>query len=175
MKAERKSHAKPVGQQKMACSTAFSPGLQISVKSPLSHRYHIIAMTGYLYKSLVGSDNIRLIHLKAGDFEAPIEDKIITASLSEGPDYCALSYAWGSDEKPSTLVVDEGDVAITASLNSALKSLRSSTESVVLWADVVCLQVDEYRRKHLGNLRFGPLFYEGFRLCPVKTNQNWRK
>lgn len=64
------------------------------------------------------------------------------------PHYEALSYAWGSDQKPHHLIVDGGHgctrLPITDSLMTALRHLRRPDESRKLWIDAVCINQSDH-------------------------------
>ena len=64
-------------------------------------------MRPYEYLSLNGKDQIRLLHLLPGSASTEIRIKIETVTLSADPfpQYEALSYAWGSAETLSSIVV----------------------------------------------------------------------
>lgn len=57
--------------------------------------------------------------------------------------YEALSYVWGSDQKPHHLIVESGhdctQLPVTDSLMAALRHLRRPNESRKLWVDAVCI------------------------------------
>lgn len=56
------------------------------------------------------------------------------------PLYEALSYAWGSGEKPHVIHFRDGSYArITASLHTALQHLRYTNMPRLLWADALCI------------------------------------
>jgi Heterokaryon incompatibility protein (HET) len=57
--------------------------------------------------------------------------------------YEALSYVWGSSDKPEHIFVDGKVLAITASLYTALHHLRDRIFPRVLWIDAVCINQGE--------------------------------
>jgi hypothetical protein len=82
----------------------------------------------------------------------------------------------GDVHDSTTLKISDKTLSITKSLEKMLQHLRLPSKigytardhdpSVPhrLWTDAICLYLDRYRTKHRGNLRFGPLYFEGFRL-----------
>ncbi|KAH8777850.1 heterokaryon incompatibility protein [Diaporthe sp. PMI_573] len=61
--------------------------------------------------------------------------------------YEAVSYVWGSDQKPHHLTVEDGEgcsqIAVTDSLMTALRHLRRPNESRRLWIDAVCINQND--------------------------------
>lgn len=63
--------------------------------------------------------------------------------------YQALSYVWGDTSDTVSLDVDGSEACITRSLDSALRGIRHHSDSVVLWADGICInQNDPQERSH---------------------------
>jgi len=100
----------------------------------------------YTYKPLK-LQQIRLWELLPGNDDDAIEGVVRHISISEGPKFCAISYAWGPALKPFNLHTAEGNIFLTSSLHAALKRLRSATESTFLWADAICIdQANMYEK-----------------------------
>lgn len=98
----------------------------------------------YQYSQLLGSGNIRLLRLLPhGDKSAPLQCQLIDypiLELEEGPHmYEALSYVWGSSEKPHTICVNGNAMAITANLHEVLLRLRDRLIERILWIDAICI------------------------------------
>jgi hypothetical protein len=105
-------------------------------------------LSSYVYKPLQGLNSIRILTL-CSISEAGVECTIeqIDVYQSTGT-YQALSYVWGSEEKPFRAVVREskggkilGSVSLTTNLNSALHDIWNAEEleSKVLWIDQICI------------------------------------
>ncbi|KAH9219328.1 heterokaryon incompatibility protein-domain-containing protein [Leptodontidium sp. 2 PMI_412] len=66
--------------------------------------------------------------------------------------YTALSYTWGSPEKPCTIVIDNQKFNITKNLEDAMRNLRRKTDSEAaprLWIDSLCIdQSSDQERGH---------------------------
>ncbi|KAL5315747.1 hypothetical protein ACEPPN_016617 [Leptodophora sp. 'Broadleaf-Isolate-01'] len=66
--------------------------------------------------------------------------------------YTALSYTWGSPEKPCTIVIDNQKFNITKNLEDAMRNLRRKTDSEAaprLWIDSLCIdQSSDQERSH---------------------------
>lgn len=63
-------------------------------------------------------------------------------------DYCALSYAWGSADRPYTIQLHQNSfVPITASLYQALQHFRGTQTVTPLWADALCINQADNEEK----------------------------
>ncbi|KAK1240067.1 hypothetical protein MKX08_007509 [Trichoderma sp. CBMAI-0020] len=98
----------------------------------------------YQYSQLPSSGNIRLLRLLPhGDRYAPLQCQLFDYPLQEledGPHmYEALSYVWGSSEKPYTIYINENSMDITANLHEVLVRLRDRVIERVLWIDAICI------------------------------------
>jgi hypothetical protein len=110
-------------------------------------------MAKYAYQPLTGKPgarSIRLIELQPGADNDPIKCNITHASLDDNPEYCAVSYCWGDASDPVSISCNpEGNtLAITKSLNEALRNFRYPYGSQLLWADSICINqadLDERR------------------------------
>lgn len=117
-------------------------------------------------------DETRILELKPADFDEPLEGSLHIVkidfayptvdrfqrttnhaiSLAEaGPFwYTALSYTWGAPIFNDQFCLENNIILqITSSLASALKHLRSKTDSVFLWIDQICInQADILEKQH---------------------------
>ena len=130
-------------------------GLQTSNvvdRAQLPHLHSTVATVAYEYKELRDAEkNIRILTLENGHYDHPLRATISEASLADAPQYGALSYCWGSSEKPYTIEVRDKQreplqplssprtLAITESLSLALRRLRQPSAHIRLWADAVCI------------------------------------
>ncbi|KAF7541472.1 hypothetical protein G7054_g545 [Neopestalotiopsis clavispora] len=102
-------------------------------------------MTFHYHYSALPEGNIRLLSLlpHGGDKYAPIECELLHYPLLDqdnGPGlYEALSYAWGSSDKPEQICIDKHNVPVTASLHAALHSLRNRSLPRIIWVDAICI------------------------------------
>jgi hypothetical protein len=120
----------------------------------------------YLYQPLKADPpEMRLITLLPGPFSSQVQATLSTAPLHDPVSYEAISYAWGDPFTTAPILLDGIEFPITVNLESALRHFRLEEKSRLLWADAICLYVDRYQRKYHRNLRFGPLFSEGFRFA----------
>lgn len=145
-------------------------------------------MRRYKYLSLKGKDQIRLLHLLPGSASTEIRIKIATVTLSadQFPQYEALSYAWGSAENPSSVVVTvdhayesksrahslekivnsstSRGISVTKNLAEALPFLRNATKPRTLWIDAICIDQSNGKEKGEQVSRMGEIFKSSSRV-----------
>jgi hypothetical protein len=76
-----------------------------------------------------------------------------------------IQYSGSSFSVKAPISLSQSTFGVTENLFAALRSLRREIAARRIWIDAICLYVDRYQRKYHINLRFGPLFSEGFRFC----------
>jgi hypothetical protein len=99
----------------------------------------------YNYERLNDPERIRTLALQAISNDI-VECTIHQISVWEGC-YQALSYVWGSEEKPFYALVRDakgerlGQIPLTKNLNNALRDLWNAEEitSKVFWIDQICI------------------------------------
>lgn len=109
-----------------------------------------------VYNSLMGSDEVRLLHLDAYDnVSQPLHGCLMPTRLSQRPEYVALSYTWADQNGDRTLCdrIFLGNAwtpfAITSNCAAALRRLRSSGSTRVIWIDAICIdQANNGERSH---------------------------
>lgn len=74
-----------------------------------------------------------------GAENALIECDIHTVSLSDVPQYEALSYVWGAPESQIPILVSGKEQKVTKNLHDALVRLRLASEKRMLWIDQLCI------------------------------------
>lgn len=125
----------------------------------------------YKYEPLRGPDDIRLLDIHPGAAEDPIVISLRAASLSENPDFEALSYVWGDPTATREVLCrgknDNGaTLGVTANLFDALAQLRRPDRPRALWADAVCIHqadLDEKARQ----IQIMHRIYRACRRCAV--------
>ncbi|KAF2662627.1 HET-domain-containing protein [Lophiostoma macrostomum CBS 122681] len=101
-----------------------------------------------LYSPL-GEGQIRLLRLHPGQSQDVVNTTLLAVDLAEAPPYEALSYAWGSFQERSSLLIDGNPVEIHSGLFDAIHTLRSPTSERLIWADAICInQYDMEERNH---------------------------
>lgn len=82
----------------------------------------------------------RLIKLLPSKSPAkPISCEILHVSLSDAPDYEALSYTWGGQNADCVMYCKDKRLLVTRNLFLALARLRMPDDSRLIWADAVCI------------------------------------
>jgi Heterokaryon incompatibility protein (HET) len=111
-------------------------------------------MPEYLYSPILQPDSIRLLQLLC-----PKEDlKNLRCKLFEYPlrnrdhpsyPYEALSYVWGSENKPQSIIIDDQNLSVTQNLYTLLLRLQDPICSRIIWVDAICInQKDEKEKVH---------------------------
>ncbi|KAM0328166.1 hypothetical protein ACHAQA_005573 [Verticillium albo-atrum] len=76
--------------------------------------------------------------------DAEIKSEIFLGSLVGPDDFEALSYTWGTLENPATIWVQSRVRQVTQNLAAALRRMRDTNNTRVLWVDALCInQADE--------------------------------
>ena len=108
-------------------------------------------MNRFTYNELASetvSQTIRLVELHPGKMEDPLRCSIRTTSLTENPDYEAISYCWGPDHEVDKVVCnDETYLPLNQSLSSALRHFRPDQKPRLLWADAICINQSDADEK----------------------------
>ena len=61
--------------------------------------------------------------------------------------YEALSYVWGSENKPRSIVIGNQKLPITQNLYAALSRLQYRSYSRLLWIDAICIDQTDVKEK----------------------------
>lgn len=109
-----------------------------------------------VYDSLMGTDEVRLLHLDAYDnVSQPLHGCLKPTRLSQRPEYVALSYTWADQNGDRTLCdrIFLGNAwtpfAITSNCAAALRRVRSRGSTRVIWIDAICIdQANNGERSH---------------------------
>jgi tetratricopeptide (TPR) repeat protein len=82
---------------------------------------------------------IRLVSIKKGRREDPLEAHLIDASTTKFQDCEALSYVLGSLKALAPILLHGHEFETTQNLRTALLYLRSETKDRILWIDAICI------------------------------------
>ncbi|KAE8317945.1 heterokaryon incompatibility protein-domain-containing protein [Aspergillus transmontanensis] len=101
----------------------------------------------YLYSPLP-EGYIRLLRLMPHqDKHAPIQCRLFDYPLHNSAigthRYEALSYVWGSPEKPYSILLDKDCLSVTTNLYAALLHLRDRFIERVIWIDAICINQND--------------------------------
>lgn len=98
--------------------------------------------------ALTGSGNenaIRLLRVRPGRFEDPLECDLVTVPLNSDLEYIALSYSWGEYKKSYGIVLNgRANFWITESAFHAIRRFRALCGRHIvpnsLWIDAICIK-----------------------------------
>ncbi|KAI0456681.1 heterokaryon incompatibility protein-domain-containing protein [Xylaria acuta] len=91
--------------------------------------------------------SIRLLILLKGSHRDPVRCRLEHVSLTDEPEYEALSYTWGDSSATQPIQVNDDPRPVTRNLVSALQHLRHEDHDRYLWVDAVCInQADTAER-----------------------------
>lgn len=126
------------------------------------------AVSAYCY-SLLPDGFIRLLRLMPHrDEHAPIQCQLFDYPLldsGKGPHlYEALSYVWGSGEKPRRVFTDEGYLRVTNNLHAALLHLRDRSLARIIWVDAICMNQEDKGEKGEQILRMAEIYSRASRV-----------
>jgi hypothetical protein len=98
------------------------------------------------------STNVRIIevlHDDEAELNSPISCQIHIVSLSDSPDFLALSYVWGPEAPTETIILDGKPFTVRLNLWNFLAEFRRSTSHGFLWIDALCInQLNIKERNH---------------------------
>jgi Heterokaryon incompatibility protein (HET) len=101
----------------------------------------------YHYSPLPGPGSIRLLRLMPPDKNARIQCQLFDYPIQETGEraclYEALSYVWGSSDKPHSISIGRYYLPITANLYAALLHLRDQLIERIIWIDAICINQDD--------------------------------
>ena len=100
----------------------------------------------YQYAPLPPGDTFRVLALKPGSSDEPLQCSLRTATIA-GAEYEAISYVWGSDIKDQRMLCESRTMNITTNLHEALRTLRKEDNIRYLWADSICINQDDPAEK----------------------------
>jgi hypothetical protein len=106
-----------------------------------------ISQSHYSYRKLENNQSIRLIALMPCtklDTDQRLKCNLEVVELAANPSYAALSYTWGENVFPETLICDNGVLKITKNVHAALSRFRLPNRHLYIWVDAVCInQADD--------------------------------
>lgn len=112
-------------------------------------------MSTELYSNtpLAGENSIRILSIaSANSLQDAIVGTLSAVSLSEKPEYQALSYTWGPPFEGQTLedekiTINDQVLLVTGNLSNALKRLREAGMANRLWIDAICIDQKSEKEK----------------------------
>jgi ankyrin repeat protein len=123
----------------------------------------IMAFSGY---KLLNPNCFRLLRVLKGTTD-PISCELSQHTLEpnySGPDFGAVSYAWGGQAKPCEIILDGIKVAVTMNMYLALKDLRQPTNDRILWIDAVCIDQSNEKEQSQQVQQMGSIYSKAERV-----------
>lgn len=113
-------------------------------------------MDQYRYSPLSKPENIRLLQLlpiKEGDpkkLRCQLHEYALQGSDNASHLYEALSYVWGSEEKPQSIIIEDNlELKITQNLYTVLFRLRNYSFPRIIWVDAICInQLEDTEKQY---------------------------
>lgn len=101
----------------------------------------------YRYLPLQDTRNIRVLDVSPGEHGNEIHFALREVKLEESGLYHALSYVWGPPIFSETIFSANGYLKTTLSLYAALQRFRAPDQTVVFWADAVCINQEDLQER----------------------------
>jgi hypothetical protein len=112
-----------------------------------------------LYNSLNAEKNeIRLLDIRPGKFDAPIQCDIRHTSLTSNLNFTALSYTWGDPNVRKPIQINRQSLDVTLNLYNALHHMRSLHEVRTFWIDAICINQDDLEERAAQVLRMCDIY-----------------
>lgn len=92
------------------------------------------------------TSEIRLLKLHAGDGWNILKADLISVSISEAPQFEAISYRWASGEDVPILL-DNYRFLVSGEVHEILRTLRYQHEDRLLWLDSICIDQNNINEK----------------------------
>jgi hypothetical protein len=101
-----------------------------------------------IYKPLKAGE-IRVVKLHpAAELRNDLHCSLETVQLSQKPQYEALSYVWGNQNDPETIILNGHEFKVTQNLNAALRHLRRPDSERLLWIDALTINQSDTLEKN---------------------------
>ncbi|KAM0723418.1 hypothetical protein Q7P37_000404 [Cladosporium fusiforme] len=130
-------------------------------KSPPSHAAIDALPDLFRYPVLRNSKTgIRLAHIQPGSGSRAIAIDLVEDFVT-GPDrtsYDALSYAWGGGDREKNVFCNGKRLPVTQTLWEALNRFRHPSDTVVIWADCICVCQERVRERNAQVKMMGDIF-----------------
>jgi hypothetical protein len=109
-----------------------------------------LSFTGFRHEPLPDSQAyIRLLEILQGDFKDQIVCRLTTWSIDTAPSYYALSYTWGEQTSPVSIVINSKPLEVRANCAYMLQQAFASEASRYFWVDAICIdQASNQEKNH---------------------------
>ncbi|EKG20898.1 Heterokaryon incompatibility [Macrophomina phaseolina MS6] len=127
----------------------------------------VSGFSGFPSHARIEDDEIRLLRLfLANGRSDQLCCTVITARRTQAPAYEALSYEWGSTERPKSIIMNGSRVQIGRNLWDALHAIVSDAKECapMLWVDALCIDQFNNIEKFQQVAQMGPIYREARRV-----------
>ncbi|KAI0517979.1 heterokaryon incompatibility protein-domain-containing protein [Xylaria bambusicola] len=107
---------------------------------------------------------IRLLGLHPGHSTDEIRCTLRTVTFDQNPKFEALSYVWGDPKDTREIIVDDQPFQATVNLEAALRALRKSKKTRVLWVDAICINQQDIDEKNVQVGRMHLIYPRAYRV-----------
>ena len=91
----------------------------------------------------------RLLELQPGSVDDPLVANLSTYETEKAPPYEAVSYVWGTLKSTQSLLCNQHRMVMTVNLEAALRRIRLTDKSRLIWVDAICInQGNDRERSH---------------------------
>ncbi|KAE8442775.1 hypothetical protein EG329_002863 [Mollisiaceae sp. DMI_Dod_QoI] len=101
-----------------------------------------------VYRKRLTSSEIRLIEVHPGGEPSAVQCSTFIVPKGDLPDYEALSYVWGSQDDPKTIILDDVAWHVTPNLYCALLHLHFSDRSRIIWIDALAINQTDLEERN---------------------------
>lgn len=108
--------------------------------------------------------SIQLINRHKGQITDPLRCSLAVLKPEEVGKFQALSYVWGSQEHPSSIILGRQRFFVTRNLAEALTELRSQSSNQVVWVDALCISQSDYLERNEHVLRMHEIYAKAERV-----------
>jgi Heterokaryon incompatibility protein (HET) len=146
-RGSRTSICKPVVKSSSLSPSTILPPMVLPGEYDLNNtRAMLVNLDSYQHLPL-GSNAIRVLGiLPSLSYSAPIRITLQQAILEETL-YAALSYVWGEPKDKVPIEIDGKFIHVTKNCQAALRALRHSMDTKIVWVDAICINQDNSEEK----------------------------
>ena len=113
------------------------------------------------FTTLPSTSSVRIIYLVAAENkDDPLECRFIETTLESNPQYNAVSYCWGDEADPSTILCHGKYLPVTRNLDAALRRFRQASEDIPLWIDSICINQQDIIECHRQVYLMGDIYHK---------------
>lgn len=122
------------------------------------------AQVSKIIYSHLATSSIRLINLHKGRATEPLRCSLAVLDSREVVKFQALSYVWGSQHDPSSIILSRQHFFVTRNLAEALFELRSDSSDQILWVDALCINQSDHLERNGHVLRMHEIYAKAQRV-----------